>query len=129
MARPETFEDIPTYAKMPTEVASFDLAECAEMPIFLTQMLLAAEVAGCSGKFVTEVAHGVFKIQRPKTDEELETALKSAQSTWDRSKQYYENWRKDSTHLPPKYAWHQVRSYYRAEGLDEIPEMEQEVNT
>lgn len=124
MARPETHDHIPTYAKMPTEVASFTLDECAELPMFLTTLLLAAEVAGHSGQFETAIEHGVFKIRRPKTEQELDTALKSAQNVWDNSKQHYENWRKVSTHLPPKYAWHQVRSYYRSEGLDPIPELE-----
>lgn len=128
MARPDKYEDLPTHSRMPIEVASFDLAETAEVPMFLTSLLLAAECAGASGQFSSEIQHGVFKIQRAKTDAELDTALQSAQNTWDRSKQHYENWRKDSQHLPPKYTWHQVRTYYRAEGLDEIPEMELEVN-
>lgn len=124
MARPDKYEDIPSYYRMPVEVASFDLSECAEVPMFLTSLLLAAEVSGRSGAFTSEVQHGVFKIHRNKTEAELDTALKSAQATWDNSKDHYENWRKDSNHLPPKYAWHQVRTYYRAEGLDPIPEME-----
>jgi len=124
MARPDKFEDIPSYSRLPVEVASFDLSECAEVPMFLTSLLLAAEVSGRSGAFTSEVQHGVFKIHRNKTEAELDTALKGAQSTWDNSKAHYENWRKDSNHLPPKYSWHQVRTYYRTEGLDPIPEME-----
>lgn len=128
MARPDKYEDIPAYSRMPVEVASFHLEECAAEPMFLTSLLLSTEVASASGKFQTEVQHGTFKILRAKTEEELDSALKAAQGTWDRSKSYYDEWRKVSTNLPPKYTWHQVRTYYRTEGLDPIPEMEQEVN-
>lgn len=124
MGRPETFDDLSTYAKMPIEVASFDLSECAEVPLFLTALLLAAETAGHSGKFVTEVANQKFYVRRERSDTELADALKNAQSSWDRAAQHYTEWRKDSKRIPPKWAWHTVRSYYREMGTDPIPELE-----
>lgn len=124
MGRPETYDDLSTYARMPIEVASFDLSECAEVPLFLTSLLLAAEVAGYSGKFETAVENQKFYVRRPRTDEELNTELKAAQGSWDRAAQHYAEWRKDSTRIPPKYVWHTVRSYYRAMGTDPIPELE-----
>lgn len=124
MGRPETFDDLSSYNRMPIEVASFDLAECAEVPLFLTTLLVSAETAGRSGKFVTEILNQKFYIRRPRTDEELERELKAAQNSWDRAATHYAEWRKDSTRIPPKWAWHTVRSYYRDMGTDPIPELE-----
>ncbi len=128
MGRPETHEDLPTYSKAPVEVASFHLAECAELPLFLSAMLMAADMAGCLGAFTTGVEYGVFKVRRDKTTEELDHELKVSQTAWDAAKEHYENWRKDEFRIPPKHNWHRVRTYYREENLAPIPELE-EVNS
>lgn len=129
MGRPETHEDLPTYSKAPVEVASFHLAECAELPLFLSAMLMAADMAGCMGAFITKVEHGVYRVCRDKTTEELDSALKTAQSMWDRSAEMYAHWTQDEYRVPPKHSWHLVRSYYRSMNLPPIPELETEVNS
>ena len=88
MARPETYDDlaasdftVPVGSMEPTEFQTD-----ARLLRAWAGMLEAAQAAGMR----VETSYGRVQIVRPKTKDELDSSLRSRQSTWDMCRQHYE---------------------------------------
>lgn len=117
MARPEHFEDIPSWDRQPVKLATVDVSQLATVDLPLARAMLdlleAADNAGL------QVDRKLGEVSRPFTAKDRESLLASAQRTWDYKRdRYVEAIANPAAHDGP-YRW-AADSHAREEGLPPV---------
>lgn len=90
MARPEKFEDLPTWDQRDEDIAQIDVGEIIQ---YASPALVGAAmnlIATAEAEGYTVSRDGEWKITRPKNQEERDRLLESEQRSWDRDKERYD---------------------------------------
>lgn len=87
MARPENFEDLPSWDRQPVKVATVDVSQLATVDLHLAHAMLALLAAADNAGL--QVDRELGEVIRPFTDKERESLLASAQRTWDYKRERY----------------------------------------
>lgn len=140
MSRPSTYDDLPLHEREPVELCSINVEEAAKVcPALLSGVVGGMQdavnqplrfeangdvISAQDGQLRFEYTGGILTVVRGRSKFEMKSALERRQVAWDRARTYYRHWSTSQT-LPPKHAWPEVRSWYRAEKAQPIPELEQ----
>lgn len=117
MARPENFEDIPSWDRQPVKVATVDVSQLATVDLPLAHAMLALlEAADNAGLQVDRESGEVI---RPFTGKERESLLASAQHAWDYKRERYVEAIANPAAFDERYRW-AADSHAREEGLTPV---------
>ena len=117
MARPENFEDIPSWDRQPVKLATVDVSQLALVDLPLAHAMLALlEAADNAGLQVDRESGEVI---RPFTSKERESLLASAQRSWDYKRDRYFEAFADPAALDECHRW-AADSHARTEGLPPV---------
>ena len=110
MSRPTSHADLPDYARKGHVVASIPATFITRYPSLGQHLLAALAEAERLGLVIDG-----DDIVIPKDDDELDVALRSAQSSWDTSKRWYDEARNGE--VIDSWKRHSVITHARTEGL------------
>jgi hypothetical protein len=114
--RPETHEDLPDYLTEGHMVALVAADYLVRFPTLGLHLLAALGEAKGLGLHVTDEG----KVMLPKSDAELNTALRQQQETWDRARANYNEARVDPSSITNQYARNAVDRWAAAESQPAI---------
>lgn len=117
MARPESFEDIPSWERQPVKVATVDVSQLVTVDLHLAHAMLALLAAADNAGLEVDRESG--EVTRPFTDKERNARLASAQNSWDYKHEQYVNAIADPASFDKSYRW-AANSHAREEGLPPV---------
>lgn len=125
MARPTTTDEVTSRT---TALATFHTAEFDTDPELLVAYASFISVVQARGGEVTGSTY--VSVSRPKTAEELESALTGQQHSWDHAQKLYERYRSQGTSGMQSYEVSTAQRHAEAEGLewDDEPTMHVEAS-
>ena len=103
MARPENFEDIPSWDRQPVKVATVDVSQLATVDLHLAHAMLALLAAADNTDLQVDRESG--EVIRPFTDKERESLLASAQRAWDYKRERYAEAIANPAAFDGRYRW------------------------
>lgn len=125
MARPENFNDLPSWDRQPVKVATVEVSQLATVDLHLAHAMLALLAAADNAGLHVDRESG--EVTRPFTDKECNALLASAQNSWDYKHERYLEAIADPASFDKNYRW-AANSHAREENLPAVKWPEADTN-